>query len=85
MWFKMRRNSRNRRIKKEFFFHIAVFFVIFLNVSTHKHFIYFLFLFFVFLVFKAAPTTYRGSRARGQIRAAAAGLYQPQRTATPDP
>ena len=61
---------------------------------------FFGFLFFcLFCLFRAAPTAYGGSQARGQIRAAAAGLHQsqsnaaseprlwptPQLTATPDP
>ena len=32
------------------------------------------FYFFILLLFRATPTVYRGSQARGQIRAAAAGL-----------
>ena len=57
------------------------------------------FFFFFFFLFRAAPTAYGGSQARGRIRAAAAGLphshshvgselpLQPTRqlTATPDP
>ena len=53
----------------------------------------------VFCLFRAAPAAYRGSQARGQIRATAAGLYHShsnarseshlrptlQLTATPDP
>ena len=39
--------------------------------------------FFVFLIFRAAPTAYGTSQARGPIRATAAGLTTA--TATPDP
>ena len=59
----------------------------------------FCFVFGVFLLFRAAPTAYGGSQARGRIGAVAAGLRQshsnagselrlqptPQLTATPDP
>ena len=56
-------------------------------------------LFFFFCLFRAAPKAYRGSQARGQIRATATGLHHshsntrselrlpptPQLKATPDP
>ena len=44
----------------------------------------FLFL-FAFCVFRATPVAYRGSQARGQIRAVAGSLHTPQLTAKPDP
>ena len=37
-----------------------------------------LFFFFFFGLFRATPTAYGGSQARGLIRAVAAGLPQPQ-------
>ena len=62
-------------------------------------FFFFLFFFFFFLLFRATPTAYRGSQARGQIRVAAASLHHsrsntgtkpclrptPQLMAMPDP
>ena len=35
-----------------------------------------LFYLFIFLLFRAAPSAYGGSRARGSIGASAAGLHQ---------
>ena len=60
---------------------------------------FFFFFFFIFLSFRAVPTEYGSSQARGQIGAVAAGLFQshstmgselhlepkPQLMATPDP
>ena len=69
-------------------------------VSFVLDFIFFIFIFFgLFAISWAAPTAYGGSRARGRIRAIAAGLCQshsnlgseprlqptPQLTATLDP
>ena len=46
-------------------------FWLFSNVWIHLYFSFS----FSFLLFRAAPTTYRGSQARGWIRAIAAGLH----------
>ena len=61
-------------------------------------FLVFVFGFFFLLLFRATPTAYGGSQARGQIRPTAAGLHHshnagsepclrptPQLMATPDP
>ena len=69
------------------------------RLKVASTFFYFILTCFVVCVFRAAPTAYGGSQARGQIGAAAAGLghshsnagsklhLQPtsQLTATPDP
>ena len=39
-----------------------------------ERFFFFFFSFFLFLLFRAKPAAYRGSQAKGQIRATAAGL-----------
>ena len=41
--------------------------------------------FFLFCLFRAAPTTYGGSQARGLIRAVAAGLWQSHSNARSQP
>ena len=41
--------------------------------------------FFFFGLFRAAPTAHRGSQARGQIRAIAAGLYHSHSNARSEP
>ena len=67
------------------------------NISIFSDYI--LFIFWSFCLFRAIPTAYGGSQARGLIRAIAAGLRQghsntrskprlrptPQLMATPDP
>ena len=42
------------------------------------------FFFFFFLLFRAAPMTYRGSQARGLIRATAVGLHHSHSSTAPE-
>ena len=46
---------------------------------------FFFFFFFFFCIFRAAPAAYGGSQARGQIRAAAAGLHHSHSNAGSEP
>ena len=48
----------------------------YIDSSIIQHIISFLFFSSFFLLFRATPTAYGGSQARGQIRATASGLYQ---------
>ena len=45
------------------------------NGKVRSH-VFFSFFFLFFFVFRAAPTAYGGSQARGPVRAIAAGLSQ---------
>ena len=55
-----------------------------INAFLKHTFIYLLF-YFMFLLFRASSTAYGGSQARGQIRAAAAGLYHSHTSAGSEP
>ena len=52
---------------------------------THKHMHIYIYIYLFILLFRAPPMAYRGSQARGQIKATAAGLRHRHSTTRSEP
>ena len=62
--------------------HVAVNAIISFLLMAEYYSIVYMYHIFFFLLFRTAPTAYGGSRARGLIRATAAGLHHSHSNAT---